>query len=167
MRKIKNALMVGAAMLTLVGAALSATPAYALDTLGTTNRGWEINTDSKGTCSARRDHTDGTRTAIILTRNGDWLFLIGDRSWGDNIVEGNTYQISLVIDGYRWGSKEWVGRNNGNGSYVALQANERFLRSWANGYRMELYSNGKYLTALWLDGTMDAILQVINCHDGR
>jgi hypothetical protein len=37
------------------------------------------------------------------------------------------------------------------------------MRSWANGYRMDLWSKGRHLTALSLDGTMEAILQVIDC----
>jgi len=166
LRKIKAALMGGVAALALSATAANAT----LHNRETTSHGWEINySDTSGSCSTRRDHTDGTRFVMIYEANGTWTMIIGDPSWGSSIVEGNTYQVTHVIDGRSFQSRQWVGRANSGGSFIVLTGvRTEFVRAWANGYRMELWSNGRFLTALWLDGTMDAVLRVIACQqDGQ
>ena len=170
-RLIKSALM-GATMLISMAA-----PSFASETKTwtTTANGWSVDIHDDGTCTTDRRYPHGTRLMFGWRRDRDgsgeggiWIGF-GHADWHDKVVNDKIYDVTMVTDGKSWKPVHFGGFvSKTDGAFLSEGTfSSTFIGAVAAGSRIEFWTGGDWLTKLTLDGSREAIDQLLECQKAQ
>lgn len=157
------------ALISLVAAALMlpvSLHAQGLEQWGSAG-GWDVMIDpSLGNgCLIQAAYNDGSVVRIGIDPNqGIGYVTAFNMNWGD-IVEGETYDIQLALDGEIYnGQAVGIYLNDVPGADIYFDSAD-FLFDLAKRYTMTLYNQNGEVMAIDLDGSYVGLEAVLECQD--